>query len=90
MKVIMKPHHTAQMMMKITTFYQIFRGCIDPGLVRQGSHRSGKSGNSGKILKTFSSQGNQGKNRVFQPKSGKKISKSGNFFSKPFPTFLNL
>ena len=39
----------------------------------QGSHRSGKSGNSGKILKTFSSQGNQGKTGGFQPKSGKKF-----------------
>ena len=29
----------------------------------QGSHRSGKSG---KILKTFSSQGNQGKTGLFQ------------------------
>ena len=51
---------------------------------RQGSHQSGKSGNSGKILKTFSSQGNQGKTGVFQPKSGKKISNQGTFFSNHF------
>ena len=50
----------------------------------QGSHRSG---NSGKILKTFSSQGNQGKTGVFQPKSGKKISNQGTFFPKHFQTF---
>ena len=53
----------------------------------QDSHRSGKSGNSGKILKTFSSKGNQGKTGVFQPKSGKKISNQGTFFQtilKPF------
>ena len=53
----------------------------------QGSHWSG---NSGKILKTFSSQGNQGKTGVFQPKSGKKISNQGTFFSKPFSNLLNL
>ena len=50
----------------------------------QGSHRSG---NSGKILKTFSSQGNQGKTGVFQPKSGKKISNQGTFFPNHFQTF---
>ena len=53
----------------------------------QGSHRSGKSGNSGKILKTFSSQGNQGKTGVFQPKSGKKISNQGTFLPNHFQTF---
>ena len=52
----------------------------------QGSHRSGKSGNSGKILNTFSSQGNQGKTGGFQPKSGKKFSNQGTFFSKSFST----
>ena len=50
----------------------------------QGSHRSGKSG---KILKIFSSQGNQGK-RGFSAKIRGKNFKSGNFFfqtnSKPF------
>ena len=50
----------------------------------QGSHQSGKSGNSGKILKTFSSQGNQGKTGIFQPKSGKKISNQGTFFPNHF------
>ena len=50
-------------------------GC---GGVTQGSHQSG---NSGKILKTFSSQGKTG---VFQPKSGKKISNQGTFFSNHF------
>ena len=50
----------------------------------QGSHRSG---NSGKILKTFSSQGNQGKTGVFQPKSGKKISNQGTFFQTIFKPF---
>ena len=49
----------------------------------QGSHRSG---NSGKILKTFSSKGNQGKTRGFQPKSGKKISNQGTFFPNHFLT----
>ena len=44
----------------------------------QGSHRSGK------ILKTFSSQGKTG---VFQPKSGKKISNQGTFFRNHFQTF---
>ena len=53
----------------------------------QGSHRSGKSGNSGKILKTFSSQGNQGKTGGFQPKSGKKISNQGTFSPNHFQTF---
>ena len=48
---------------------------------------TGKSGNSGKILKTFSSQGNQGKTGVFQPKSGKKISNQGTFFPNHFQTF---
>ena len=52
----------------------------------QGSHRSGKSGNSGKILKTFSSQGNQGKTGGFQPKSGEKISNQGTFFPNHFQT----
>ena len=55
--------------------------------VNQGSHRSGKSGNSGKILKTFSSQGNQGKTRGFQPKSGKKF-QIRELFSKPFSNLL--
>ena len=53
----------------------------------QGSHRSGKSGNSGKILKTFSSKGNQGKTGLFQPKSGEKISNQGTFFPNHFQTF---
>ena len=55
--------------------------------IKQGSHRSGKSGNSGEILKSFSSQGNQGKTGVFQPKSGKKFQIRELFFqtiSKPF------
>ena len=51
---------------------------------KQGSHQSGKSGNSGKILKTFSSQGNQGKTGIFQPKSGEKISDQGTFFPNHF------
>ena len=42
----------------------------------QGSHRSGKSG---KFLKTFSSQGNQGKTGFFGQNQGKKISNQGNF-----------
>ena len=54
----------------------------------QGSHRSGKSGNSGKILKTFSSQGNQEKTGGFQPKSGKKF-QIRELFSKPFSNLLN-
>ena len=53
----------------------------------QGSHRSGNSGKSGKILKTFSSQENQGKTGGFQPKS-RKIIQIREFFSqtifKPF------
>ena len=49
--------------------------------INQGSHQSG---NSGKILKTFSSQGNQGKTGIFQPKSGKKISNQGTFFPNHF------
>ena len=52
----------------------------------QGSHRSGKSGNSGKILKTFSSQGNQGKTG-FSAKIREKNFKSGNFFPNHFQTF---
>ena len=52
--------------------------------ILQGSHRSG---NSGEILKTFSSQRNQGKTGVFQPKSGKKISNQGTFFPNHFQTF---
>ena len=39
----------------------------------QGSHRSGK------LLKTFPNQGNQGKTGCFQPKSGEKNFKSGKF-----------
>ena len=49
----------------------------------QDSHRSGKSG---KILKTFSSQGNQGK-WGFQPKSGGKNSNQGTFIPNHFQTF---
>ena len=49
----------------------------------QGSHRSG---NSGKILKTFQS-GKSGKNRGFQPKSGEKSSNQGTFFPSHFQTF---
>ena len=51
---------------------------------RQGSHRSGKSGNSGKILKTFS---NQGKTGSFQPKSGKKCEVMELFFQNYFQPF---
>ena len=43
-------------------------------------HTSQNTGFPGKILKTFSSQGNQGKTGGFQPKSGKKISNQGIFF----------
>ena len=60
---------------------------FEPDVNPQGSHRSGKSGNSGKILKTFSSQGNQGKTGVFQPKSGKTISNQGTFFPNHSQTF---
>ena len=68
-------------------FYKLLRGSSihdHKQLILQGSHRSG---NSGKILKTFSSQGNQGKTGVFQPKSGKKISNQGTFFANHFQTF---
>ena len=50
----------------------------------QGSHRSG---NSGKILKTFSSQGNQGKTGFFQPNSGKKFQIRELFFQTIFKPF---
>ena len=46
----------------------------------QGSHRSGKSG---KILKTFSSQGNQEKMRSLS-QNQRKFFKAEKFFSKPF------
>ena len=52
--------------------------------LKQGSHQSG---NSGKFLKTFSSQGNQGKTGSLQPKSGKKISNQGTFFKTIFKPF---
>ena len=54
------------------------------GIMKQGSHQSGKSG---KILKTFSSQGNQGKTGGFQPKSGKKFSNQGTFSQTIFKPF---
>ena len=38
-----------------------------------------RSGKTGKISKTFSSQGNQGKMGCFQPKSGKIFSNQGHF-----------
>ena len=50
----------------------------------QGSHRSG---NSGKILKTFSSQGNQGKTRVFSQNQGKKFQIRELFFQTIFKPF---
>ena len=50
----------------------------------QGSHRSGKSVKSGKILKTFSSQGKQG---VFSQNQGKNF-QIRELFSKPFSNLL--
>ena len=57
--------------------------------VYQGSHRSGKSGNSGKFLKTFSSQGNQGKTGggVFSQNQGKKFQIRELFFQTIFKPF---
>ena len=60
--------------------------CLMPIMIsidRVPSHRSGKSG---KILKTFSSQGNQGKTG-FSAKIREKIFESGNFFQNYFQTF---
>ena len=56
-------------------------------LIRENFEDFFQSGKSGKILKTFSSQGNQGKTGGFQPKSGKKIQIRELFF-KPFSNLL--
>ena len=53
----------------------------------QGSHRAGKSGNSGKILKTFSSQGNQGKRGVFSQNQGKNFEIRELLFQNHFQPF---
>ena len=62
---------------------------FDNDFITQGSHRSGNSGKSRKVLKTFSSQGNLGKTG-FSAKIKEKNFKSGNFFSKLFLNLLNL
>ena len=62
----------------------IWVGSKFPDISLQGSHRSGKLK---EILKTFSSQGNQGNTGGFQPKSGEKISNQGTFFPNHFQTF---
>ena len=68
--------------------HHFLTGNLDSALtIVQGSHRSGKSGNSGKILNTFSSQGNQGKTGGFQLKSGKKFSNQGTFFQNHFQPY---
>ena len=39
------------------------------------------------LIRVPTDEGNQGKTRGFQPKSGEKISNQGTFFSKPFPNY---
>ena len=55
----------------------------DKQILRQGSHRSGKSG---KIFEGFFQSG---KNRGFPAKIREKNFKSGNFFPKPFSNLIN-
>ena len=72
----------------LTTFYPFKKVNYthrSASIKRQGSHQSGKSG---KILKTFSSQGNQGKMGGFQPNSGEKFYIRELFFKTIFKAFI--